>query len=377
MTLPLTRLLKSGPPPPRVVLLPDALFFTRSLPVTAGASLADVTAQVELALETLSPFPPAQLYHGFYWPAGAERVLIFATYRRRFTTEQTAEWENAELVIPSFASLLGGEVKPGTTLLVPSAEGLTALYWQDGVVPARIVFRAAGAEATEADLVLARDELLRQAPNNRTIVLAAGPAPEPSLNEREFAFRAEAFRSRLPASAANTMDVRDKAALAALRSAHRRDLVLWRTFLTLGVALLLLAVGELSLVAHGFWQKTRQAQADAQRPVVDRIMAAQSVTTRINELSSKRLLPMEMIMFVVAKKPADVLFVRTYTTGMYSLSIDATTASPGSVSAFQKALSGDPALEKVEVGGQRTVDNVMTFTLSVTFRPGQLKPATP
>ena len=65
MTLPLLRILRAGPPAPKVVLLPDGMFFTRSIVIGAASTLADVTAQVELALETLSPFPPAQLYHGF------------------------------------------------------------------------------------------------------------------------------------------------------------------------------------------------------------------------------------------------------------------------------------------------------------------------
>src|SRR5687768_5427343 len=129
MTLPLFKVLRDGPPLPRVVLLPDGMFFTRSIAIGTASTLADVTAQVELALETLSPFPPTQLYHGFYWPAGADRAFVFAAYRRRFTNEQLAGWENAELVMPSFAALFGADVKSDTTLLVPSQDGLTAIYW--------------------------------------------------------------------------------------------------------------------------------------------------------------------------------------------------------------------------------------------------------
>lgn len=376
MTLTLIKALRAGPPPPKVVLLPDALFFTRAVPIAPGSAPASVAAQVELALETLSPFPPAQLYHGFYWEPGAERALIFAAYRRRFSSDQVAEWETAELVVPAFASLLGGEVKPDMTVLVPSEEGLTAIVWDSGPVPAKISFRPLPPEATDNDRARAREELLALAPRNRHIALTAAPAIEATRREREFAFRAEAFASRLDAERAAAMDVRDKDALAALRSARRRDLALWRTFLAFVGLLFLLGLGELSLIGVGLWQKTRIAQADAQRPVVDKIMAAQSVTTRINELSSKRLLPLEMITFVVSKKPADVRLVRSSSIGLYGLSTEATTTVPASVSAFQSALSADPALEKVEVRDQRSRDNVMTFTLMVTFRPGALTPAT-
>ena len=57
--------LRAGPPPPTVCLLPDALFFTRAIPIAAETPAADVASQVELALESLAPFPVAQLYYGY------------------------------------------------------------------------------------------------------------------------------------------------------------------------------------------------------------------------------------------------------------------------------------------------------------------------
>jgi hypothetical protein len=85
------KFLRAGPPPPKVSLLPDALFFTRTIPIAADTPAAEVAAQVELALESLAPFPVAQLYHGYYFPPGASAALVFAAYRRRFTAEQITE----------------------------------------------------------------------------------------------------------------------------------------------------------------------------------------------------------------------------------------------------------------------------------------------
>src|SRR5580658_8573017 len=95
---------RSGPPPPRVALLPDALFFVRAVPVPGAAAggpetpPAEVAAQVELALEGVSPFPLTQLYYGYFWLPGSSHALAFAAYRRRFTVEQVAAWQGAELV---------------------------------------------------------------------------------------------------------------------------------------------------------------------------------------------------------------------------------------------------------------------------------------
>ena len=374
MTLSLLKILKSGPPPPKVVLLPDALFFTRAIPVAAGASSADVAAQVELALETLSPFPPAQLYHGYFWPPGAERALVFAAYRRRFTSEQVAEWDDAELVLPGFATLLGGEVSPGTVLVVPSTGGLTAIYWENGPVPARVAFRALAPEADDVERAAARSELLRGLTAGRQNVLALPPVATPG-RDGEFVFHAEAFESRLPALQASALDVRDKEALAALRRARRRDVGLWRGFLACVGLLLVLGLSELALVGLGFWRKAILAQVTAQRPVVEKIMTAQALTTHINELSTKRLLPFEMMGPLVEKKPAEIQFLRSSTDGLYGLTVEAESTSPAAVSAYQSALTGSPAIQAVQIRDQRSRDNVMTFRLQVTFKPDQLKPA--
>ena len=374
MTLPLLKTLKSGPPAPKVVLLPDALFFTRAIPIAAGTSAADVAAQVELALETLSPFPPAQLYHGYYWPAGATSALVFAAYRRRFTSEQVAEWDDAELVLPAFAAMLGGAAAPGATLVVPSPGGLSAIYWSDGPVPGRVAFRPLAPEADDAERAAARDELLQAVPAAQRTVLALPPAAMPA-RDGEFVFHADALESRLPAALATSLDVRDKEALTALRAARRRDVVLWRGFVACLAALVLLGVGEAALVGLGFWRKAILVQVTAQRPVVAKIETAQALTTHINELSTKRLLPIEMMTPLVEKKPGEIRFLQTATDGLYTLTINAESTSPAAVSTYQTILGKEPSIDKVEVRDQRTRDNVMSFQLKVTYKPDQIKPA--
>src|ERR1035438_2350694 len=120
-------LLRAGPPPPRVAILPDAVFFSRAIAVAAGAPRPEVVNQVGLALEALSPFPLAHLYYGYYRPPGAGRALAFASYRRRFTAEQVAHWANAEHVMPAFAAILACGAGPATTVVLAAAEGLTAV----------------------------------------------------------------------------------------------------------------------------------------------------------------------------------------------------------------------------------------------------------
>ncbi|MDB6126580.1 MAG: hypothetical protein JWM35_476 [Verrucomicrobia bacterium] len=377
MTQPETSAPKPGAANPKVVLLPDALFFTRSAPITAEATPAEAAVQAELALEAVSPFPAAQLYHGFYWAPGSERALIFAAYRRRFTREQVEAWGDADLVLPSFAALLGDTVEPSTTMLVTSPEGQTAIHWDQNASPDSVLFRPIAPDATEVDRAAVRDELLRAAAGSRQVIeISEPPAAEmSSRRDEDFVFRAGARESRLPAALAATLDVRDKAELLALRRARERDIMLWRVFLGCAAAIAVVALGYAGLYAAGFWERTRQMKVAAQQPVVEQVITAQGLSTRINELSTKRLLPLEMISLVSGLKPASIQFNRAQTDGLYKLKVDAQTTVPAEVSTFQSALRDLPDCENVEVQEARTRDNVMTFVLVVTFKPDALKPA--
>ena len=50
---------------------------------------------------------------------------------------------------------------------------------------------------------------------------------------------------------------------------------------------------SLALVGAGFWQSARVAKVAAERPTVARIMEEQDLAIRIDELSTKRLLPLD------------------------------------------------------------------------------------
>jgi hypothetical protein len=365
-----------------VVLLPDALFFTRVVPVTPGATPAEAATQVELAIESVSPFPLAQLYYGSFWRPGQEHALVFAAYRRRFTTEQTEAWAGAELVLPTFAALLGAEVAPATTVVLCAADTVTALHWSDAGWPARMEVVPLPPEATDDDRARARDALLRGLGGSKQVVeLAAPPAADSAASDHEVVFRAGGLVSRLSTSAAAAMDVRDKTELALLRSSHRRDVMLWRVALGALAALFLLGVGELALMGGQAWQQVRVRQFTAQKPLVDRISGEHRLTNRIEDFATKRLLPMEMLTQVVGenleRKPAEIQFTRISAdqgVGLYTLIIEARTNNPAQVNAYEATLKNLPSVQSAEakfgqVGGDRA-----TFTLTVVFKPDALKP---
>lgn len=373
--------LRAGPPPPKVALLPDALFFTRAVPISPGATAAEAAAQVELALEAAAPFPLAQLYYGWYWPPGAERAFVYAAYRRRFTTEQAAAWAEAELVLPASVALFGVPVEPATTLLLSEPEGLTAVHWEAAPVPAKVLFRPLDPEATEEDRARVRDDLLRALGGSKAVIdLVAPPQAEPARSDREVVFRAGELVSRLPAGVAAATDVRDKADLAALRAARRRDVVLWRLAVGCAAALLVLGLAELALVGGKAWQRVRVAQFSARRPAVDKIKASAELANRIDDLVNKRLLPLEMVTAIVGtddnkRRPDEIYLTRVWTSpgdGLLTLRVEAQTTNSALIPAYESKLRALPEVEDVKVDilpgqGDR-------FQLVVRFKPDQIKP---
>lgn len=379
------RLLRAGPPPPTVAFLADALFFVRAVPVTKEATAAEAASQAELALEALSPFPLAQLYYGYFWAPGSERALVFGAYRRRFTAEQTAGWDGAEVVLPEFAAVLGFAPEPATTVVLASAEGFTAVHWDDSPVPARVIHRAVLPDAMEEDRARAREELLREIGGSRTVVDVTGPlAAEPRLTDREIVFRGPDFVSRLGASTAAALDVRDKTELAALRNARRRDVLLWRVMIGSVAALLILALGEIALRGGREWNKVRTRQYAAQKPLVDKIEAMHRLTNQIDDMATKRLLPLEMVGQLVGenleRKPAEIQFTRIHaetTQGLYTIVVSGRSTNPAQATAYETTLKSLPTVHSADLKFDQVSGDRATFRLVVTFKPGSLQSTPP
>ncbi|MES2695834.1 MAG: hypothetical protein V4773_20335 [Verrucomicrobiota bacterium] len=379
-------LLRAGPPPPKVALLPDAMFFTRAVPISAGATASEAASQVELALEAVAPFPLAQLYYGWFWVPGTESAFVFAAYRRRFTTDQAAEWSDAELVLPSFGAVLGAKVEPATTVILNSVEGVTAVHWADAPVPAKVLFIPLEPEATDEDRARVRDELIRTIGGSKTVVDLATPvAADSADSDSEVVFRSGDFVSHVPAVTAASLDVRDKGELAALRNARKRDVLLWRIVVGSFVGLLLLVVGELALVGGRQWQKVRVKEYTLQKPTVDKITSLHELANRIDEIATKRLLPIEMVEAAAAVKPADVTFTRAIadrSRGLNTLVVSATTANGAQINVYEAALRALPTVESAIATIEKMSNDRTNFYITVTFKadalkPHQLAPSTP
>jgi len=371
MRLKLSESLKLSVPARKVVLLADSHFFCRAVPVTENATPAEAAAQVELALEALSPFPPAQMYHGHFWRPGAKHACVYAAYRKRFTNEQIESWADAEAVLPTFAAMLGAPIKHLTTLLLWSEKGLTAINWNDvNDAPVSVIARELPPEPTETDRAALRAAVLLESGGPRTVVEpATAPVHDATARGDEFVFRCEPLTVAFTREQLDVLDVRDKEELAARRRSRSRDLLLWRILLGCAAAIALAASLDVALIGGRLWQKGRMMRVELQEPVVAKILMAKNLSTRIDELSTRRMRPFEMISMVAEKKPASVTFVSATVTNLYTLDVEAQAATSTDLDAFRSALNSNPGFASVEFKGNRLQNGLTTFRVVVTFRP--------
>ncbi len=280
-------------------------------------------------------------------------------------------------MLPDFVALLGDAPTTAKIRVWPSATALVAAAW-DGTadLPAHVLARAVSGNAAAA-----REELVAELTRRLGTVAAvedfSGAATIEPVKGGGVDFSVAGGGGRRvvyrgSASALETMDVRDKALLAARRATHRRDHLLWRT---LQVALGGLAVAfvlEVVLLAGGILLRQQRAAQAQVAPQVERIQTAQSLGTRIDEMAQRRMRPFEMLAVLNAARPVGIQFTRAVTSSQGTIEIEAQTPIADNAGLFESALRAAPAIASVEVRDLRLREGVTTFQLTATFREGAL-----
>jgi hypothetical protein len=361
----------------KAVLLPDSAFFLRVVPLAAGTRPDEIPGQVELALEGLSPFSVAQLCYGYFFRPDAARVLVFAAYRRRFTVEDAAAWADADAVLPAFAACLGLAPAGPESLLINGPDFITAIGW-DGrdAVPALVQTRALAADAPPAERAAVRAELAAALKEFPAPVEVPAPTETTSrIGDSDLKFAVGGRVSRFDRAYIDSIDVRDKAELAARLRDRARNLYLWRAFLGSVAAIVLTAVVQLGLQGGRLWLKGEQSRKAARAPTVQKIETQSNLANRIEELSTRRLMPIRMLEIINEKRPRTIQFLAAATKGLYVLEVQGQTGATPDVFNYQAALKDLPACDSVELGQTTDRGGVTRFTLTVTFKPEALRPA--
>ena len=147
---------------------------------------------------------------------------------------------------------------------------------------------------------------------------------------------------------------------------------MWRGLLAAAGVVLVFGLAEAGLVGFAQWQQGRLARVAEQAPLVSQIMTAQTLAVRIDELSTKRLRPFEMIGVVDSQRPESIQFLRTITRGLDTLVVNAQTSLQSDIDAYRSALAALPGMRAVDVLDLSSRDGRSTFTLVATFEAAAL-----
>jgi hypothetical protein len=349
-------------------------FFMRFVPLAPDLPALD---QAGLALEGLAPFPPAQLYWGCCVAPDRASALVYAAHRRRFTAEETADWELADLAVPDLLPLLGAAPAGPALIIVAGQTHLAGAAWTAGRKdwPAAVHARGYADAPNEQERRQFAAELAARAGLANVPVTWLEGRPQARREGDKLIFEQvdgagvihAATTTRQPEQ--DALDVRDRAFLERRRTERRRGEFLWKVLRTGMQAAALALVFELGSLTRLLLDRAQQARLTAQASVVEKIETAHGLASRIDELTHRRLRFFEMLAAVNEPRPASIQFTRTGTSGRNGLEIEAQTGSADDVGAYEAALRNLATLEKVEIRDLRARDGVTTFGLSLAFKP--------
>lgn len=368
--IPLLRRWLPKPKPIPATLLAAERFVTARFEPVAGT---EVRSQASLALEGASPFPPSQLLQGLVRSANGAEGLAYAAHRRAFGAE-AAGWPAESPVVPEFLALLGE--KPAGEGVVVHGDGRRhlALAWRAGEsLPAALVALpwddgSAGEAAAEAAQAagLAAGFALREVDG-----ALEGMRTEAGLELRRAGGQAHLVSARM----VDDLDVRDPAFLETRQRQERWDLRTWRAVQVAALALLLAGLGDLAGLWLGADAERMQGQVAEDTARVRELEGLNAVAGKVEDLGRNRPLPFEMLAMANVHRPAGVSFTAVAHKAGAVLEIEARTANPAEVGAFEQALAGDAAVAKAEMRSIQGREGVTAFSLAVTFKPEALRKA--
>jgi hypothetical protein len=375
MISPFSRLFKEAKPQ-EAAMLPGNRFFVRRLAVEGD----DISGQVNLALEAVSPFPLEQMLVGFVLSADGKQALAYAAHRRRFTAEESFAWPEDCPVVPEFLALCGHRPTADGIIVHRGDERLTALAWKAGEVLPAVIVVAELADADEAGI--AREAAARADLPADTSAGAVTGALSGALADGNLVLKREGNGTfTIPKAGLDDSDIRDSDFLAERRKKERLNLILWNSARLGAAALVAALVMDVTGFIVGLRSHSLEVANDGRRALVEDIEASQAITSRILELGVKRLLPIEMLALVNEKRPATVEFTNIHcelkkpkdsTLTKPMMTVDAKTPNAGDISDFLKAVQAMPEVESATNSEPRVRETSTTFRLEITFKQAAL-----
>jgi hypothetical protein len=177
------------------------------------------------------------------------------------------------------------------------------------------------------------------------------------------------------------LDVRDKVELGERNAVHARDIMLWRVCLGLVGVIALCLVGEAAVWYNGSKVAARTAEVQLRDKQVAEIQATKAAAEAIEQVTARRLLPLEMLNLVRTKRPENTVLTSTTTKinvaeNSYTLQAAGTTTVPDEVEAFKVALETIPDCT-ADVQTETQQLDTTRFTVLITFLADAVQPDVP
>ncbi|HTL66026.1 MAG TPA: hypothetical protein VL200_00040 [Lacunisphaera sp.] len=361
-----------------VRLLPSHWFFVQPLAIEAGVPVA---TQADVAIESVSPFPLGQLFHGVVTSGDGTRALGFAAYQARVPLAERNAWQEATAVVPTFLGLLGPRPLTPRLVVHRGPAELVGVAW-DGrsPLPAAVFAHALPDGDPDVEVEATVGEWRRMAgvgDGEDAVQRLTGPIEVAAGEDGETVFSVNGDETiRLPAEAMAAADVREKGFLDQRRADERRQRTWWRVFQVAVAMLGLAAVVDVAAAAVGLWNRALRRQMAGRAEEVQRVETAQTLAVRVEDLAARRRRPLEWLALAADARPPSVQFVRVSSREGETLEIEARTADAADVANFETALHRVAGVEAVRISDLRSRQGTVSFIVTIKFRAGAGKEQT-
>ncbi len=348
----------------------------RVIPLAADLSPLE---QAELALEGLSPFPPAQLYWGCCVSPDRAQAVLYGAHRRLLPAQEMAAWESEDLLVPEVLTLVGAAPASPRVLVLVGENRLSGAAWSEnsGAWPAAVLARACNGVPTEEERLHFATELAERAGHPAAPVdfLQGKPHVRHERDqltlELHDAESGEKLASTVVAAEhVGTLDVRDRDFLQNRQRTRRRREIVWLLLVACAAAAALALAADCSALGFRLLTKTLERSGNERAALVTRLETANTLTTRINALTERRLRFFEMLSVANSVRPPSIKFTRTNNSGRTGLEIEGQTGTAEDIGAYEAALRTLPAVDKLETRDIRSREGVTTFVFNLLFKPG-------
>lgn len=367
-------------PPKPVLLVPGHHFFTSVAPLPTGTAERELSGLASLALEADSPFAEEQLARGYFARPGVG-LLVFAAVRRKFAAEQES-WSQAGFVVPDFATWLArGEACDGTVVL-ETAQAVTAMEFAAGAtLPRQVVSRPVAADQTSPEDAIAqtRDQVLVRIGSTRLVRRFRLAETACTLRGGKFEFHWEPQGSGAGRSAQSAvlsssqlwaMDLREPAFVRTRRRDDQWNRFAWGALVGLGVAAVALVLGEAGLLGAQLANSRRLARVEQQAPAARAAESDSDIVNRLAGYIERKPQPLELLAYVNDLRPRAIYFTKVSIEGGLQMVVDGSTSVLAEINEFEAALRRAPGFASVEVKNIRAREGGGTFQLTLVFRAG-------